>query len=101
MLTVSYLLQRVNLPSGLKLKGILSISDITRSTHKTQCVHFPGLFSLWGGVVSPSPQTHTKQKVHTHLQNPGYATVNPGITVHFYEDFLASSTESIVISISL
>ena len=54
-------------------------SGVTRITHKTQCVHFPGpfFFEGWGeslAPLSPSPNTHTKQNVHTHLQNPGYAT---------------------------
>ena len=70
-----------------------STSGVTRRTHKTQCVHFPGLFPLWGGVGGgggggfrpPTPthpkNTHTKQTVHTHLQNPGYATVNTSLAL--------------------
>ena len=58
-------------------------SGVTRSMHKTQCVHFPDLFSLWGGVESPPPpsNTQTKQNVHTQLQNPGYATARAHMCV--------------------
>ena len=40
-------------------------SGVTRSMHKTQCVHFPDLFSLWGGVESPL-QTHRQNKMCIH-----------------------------------
>ena len=63
--------------------GITTISGVTRSTHKTQCVHaLPWPFVLCGvgwkspppAPPPPTPNTHTKQNVHTHRQNLGYAS---------------------------
>ena len=49
----------------------LPSSGVTRSTHKTQCVHLPGLFSVvewgwgWGSLAPPPPhsQIHTQNKM--------------------------------------
>ena len=46
----------------------ITFSGVTRSTHKTQCVHLPGLFSLWsGGKSPPHPQIHTQNKMCIHI----------------------------------